>query len=435
MKKPSLLFLIILLPIIGYAQTTIKGKIIDQVSKKPLSFASIAVQNSSTGTMSNDAGNFTLLLKENQSEIQISYIGYIDTVILIEPDVSEYTIALKPYEYELAEVIVKPLTPLEYIKEALKKHPTISPKEPFETRAFFASKVSAANAKEAGYRLQEAVFKTYNTNFANDTLKEPSQLLLYREDVQRGFTSILTENKRLKKITKNSEKEKDENEDEDEENTDAEDSEVAEDQDEDNVDFDINGLSNSGPESVIEEAKSITQLDFFNPEYYKKFKYTFGEQTYYQGRELIKIDFSNKRKVEGIFFTGSVYLDFNDLAIVAVDYNERYKIPFIANALLKTILGVTINAVERDVRVRNQKLQDKWYPKEVVFDLTLTIKQKKLYEDLSIAQILNIEEVVIDDPTPIAEEHIFDRELEYTEQIFPEEGVTWEGINVIEFDN
>jgi hypothetical protein len=374
--------------------------------------------------MSNDAGNFTLLLKEGQSEIQISYIGYIDTLIIIEPDVSVYNISLKPYEYELTEVIVKPLSPLEYIKAALKKHPTISPNDAFETRAFFASKLSGVNAKEDGHRLQQAVFKTYNTNFANDTLKEPSQLLLYREDIKEGFTSILTENKRFKKIA-------DKTKEEEANKTDAEKAEEGE----DNIDFNINGMSNSGPESVIKEAKSITQLDFFNPEYYKKFKYTFGEQTYYQGRELIKIDFSNKRKVEGTFFNGSVYLDFNDLAIVAVDYNERYKVPFLANAVLKTILGVTINAVERDVRVRNQKLEDKWYPKEVVFDLTLTIKQKKLYEDLSIAQILNVEEVVINDPTPIAEEHIFDRELEYPEQVHSIEGVTWEGINVIEFDN
>lgn len=425
MKKHSLLFLIILLPVISFAQMTIKGKIIDQVSKKPLSFASIAVQNSSTGTMSNDAGNFTLLLKEEQTEIQISYIGYIDTLIIIDPDVTVYDISLKPYEYELAEVIVKPLSPLEYIKAALKKHPIISPKEAFETRAFFASKVSAANAKEDGYRLQEAVFKTYNTDFANDTLKEPSQLLLYREDVKKGFTSILTENRRFKKIAEKTKEEEEEKKD----------AEKEAEEEEGNIDFDINGLSNSGPESVIKEAKSITQLDFFNPEYYKKFKYTFGEQTYYQGRELIKIDFSNRRKVEGTFFNGSVYLDFNDLAIVAVDYNERHKIPFLANALLKTILGVTINAVERDVRVRNQKLQDKWYPKEVVFDLTLTIKQKKLYEDLSVAQILNIEEVVIDQATPIADEHVFDRELEYPEQVYPEEGITWEGINVIKFDD
>lgn len=430
MNKNCLLVLILLLPLISFSQTIISGTVIDQVSKKPLSFASIAVQNSTTGTMSNDVGDFELRLKEGQTEIQISYIGYIDATITVDPEKDNYKITLKPYEYKLAEVIVRPMTPLEYIKEALKKYPSLIPSEAFETRAFFAAKTSIANNDNGAYKLEEAVFKTYNTDFVNDTLQEPSQLLLYRLDTKKGFTSIMEQNWRFRKMAK---KAKEEKEKEDAEKTDAEKQE--EEENDEGVTINVNDLASSGPEVTIEEAKSITKLDFFNSEYFKKFAYTFGEQTYYQGRELIKIDFTNKRKVEGTFFNGSIYLDFNDLAIVAVDYNERFKVPFYANALLKTIIGITINSVDRDVRIRNQKIQDKWYPKEVIFDLELTIKQKKLYEDLSIAQILNIEEVVIDTPSPIAEEHVFDNEVDPKDQIYPLEGVTWDGVNVIKFDD
>lgn len=421
MNKNYLIFLIFLVPLFSVAQTTISGKIIDQLSKKPLSFASIAVQNSTTGTMSNDVGDFELRLKEGQTEIQISYIGYIDTLIIIDPEVEAYQISLKPYEYELSEVIVRPLTPLEYIKEALKKHPSLIPSESFETRAFFAAKSSVVNENNGAYKLQEAVFKTYNKDFANDTLSEPSQLLLFEEEQKGGFKSIIEDNWRFRKMAEKAKEEEATNTEKEEEDS--------------NININFNDMANSGPEVTIQEAKGITNLDFFNQEFFKKFKYKFGEQTYFQGRELIKIDFANKRKVEGTFYVGSVYLDFVDLAIVAVEYNERFKIPFYINVLLKPLVGFTLNAVDRDVRIRNQFLQGKWYPKEVVFNLDLTIKQKKRYEVISTAQILNIEEIIIDNPTPIIEAHIFNSELEYSEQIYPEDGVTWEGVNVIKFDN
>lgn len=423
MNKNCLLLLILLLPLISFSQTTITGTVIDQVSKKPLSFASIAVQNSSTGTMSNDVGNFELRLKEGQTEIQISYIGYIDTTITVNPENNNYQISLKPYEYQLAEVIVRPYTPLEYIKEALRKHPSLIPTEAFETRAFFAAKSSIVNDNNDAYKLQEAVFKTYNTDFSNDTLSEPSQLLLFKEEQKGGFTSIIADNWRFRKMAK---KAKDKEEEKEETDTDGE--------EENNVNFNVNDMANSGPEVTIKESKGITSLDFFNNEFYKKFKYTFGEQTYFQGRELIKIDFTNKRKVEGTFYKGSVYLDYVDLAIVAVEYNERFKIPFYVNALLKTIIGITFDSVDRDVRIRNQYLHGKWYPKEVLFDLELTIKQKKKYEVISTAQVLNIEEIIIDKPAPIIEAYIFDKEKEYSEQIHSEDGVTWESVNVVKFD-
>jgi len=95
-----LLILFLFFPFLTYAQINISGKIIDQSNNQPLSFASIAVPNSTTGTMSNDGGQFEIRLKEDQTEIQISYIGYVDTLIVIDPDIATYEIQLKPYEVQ-----------------------------------------------------------------------------------------------------------------------------------------------------------------------------------------------------------------------------------------------------------------------------------------------------------------------------------------------
>jgi len=297
-------------------------------------------------------------------------------------------------------------------------------------------------SKSGSYKLEEAVFKTYYTDFANDTLEEPSQLILYRSKNEGEFTSILEENKRLNKMAKRQEKRDAKNDKKEEEP--AEEVVVGGELEESDTDtllqegpvtININDIIGAGPEALIRDSKNVPTLDFFNSEFFKKFSYTFGEQTFYQGRELIKIDFSNKRKVEGGFYKGSVYLDHIDLSIVALDYNARAKIPFYINALLKTIVGFSIDSVERDVSIRNQNYQDLWCPKEVISDLRLTLKQKKRYETIATAQILNIEEIVSDSPNSIPEDLVFDKELEMSEHtIDAADGIKWENINVISFE-
>ncbi len=441
-------FLFFALPFLSFGQTTITGTITDQASKEALSFASIAVPNSTTGTMSNNEGQFEINLKEDQTEIQISYIGYIDTLISIDPNVDIYTISLKPYEYELTEIVVRPLSPLEYIKEALEKYPSLMVTDPFETRAFFATRSSLVNDKNGSYTLGESVFKTYFSEFANDTLKEDSQLLLHREKTEGEFNSILEESKRLLKMAKRAEKRQEKKKrknpdlEEEEELVSAEGSDVEDTNGEgnsasfgsDGASIDINGIIGSGPTVAIKECKSIPNNPFFDSEYFKKFKYTFGEQTTFQGRELIKINFSNKRKVDGGFYTGSVYLDYQDLAIVAIDYNAKLKIPGIINVLLKTILGFTVEGIETNNKIRNQKIEGLWYPKEYVVDLQLQLKQKKRYETIATAQILNIEEIILDSPAQVEEAFLFDPEVESIDQIHPMDDVSWETVNIINFD-
>ena len=102
---------------------------------------------------------------------------------------------------------------------------------------------------------------------------------------------------------------------------------------------------------------------------------------------------------------------------------------------LKTIVGFTLYEIKRDVSIRNQKVNSTWYPKELVYDLDLTIKQKGELETLSIAQVLNIEELEIENPTQIEEEKIFTEDKEFEEQIFPIPGIEWTDINIIKIED
>ena len=60
-----------------FGQTAITGKVVDSASNSPIANASIYINNSSTGTTTNQEGEFTLLINfTGQVDLVISYVGY-----------------------------------------------------------------------------------------------------------------------------------------------------------------------------------------------------------------------------------------------------------------------------------------------------------------------------------------------------------------------
>lgn len=89
MKLKSLFFILfVFLAIIGQAQNarTIKGRILDSFSKEPLPGATVYINQTSLGTVTNGKGEFTLRFASNESEqleLVVSFIGYQQQVIPI----------------------------------------------------------------------------------------------------------------------------------------------------------------------------------------------------------------------------------------------------------------------------------------------------------------------------------------------------------------
>lgn len=77
MKKLFTAFFFMLLASWSFAQTVLSGKVVDVDSQEPLIGASVLLANSSTGTITDFDGNFTLRVGETESgELVITYIGY-----------------------------------------------------------------------------------------------------------------------------------------------------------------------------------------------------------------------------------------------------------------------------------------------------------------------------------------------------------------------
>lgn len=103
------LMLIVLLPFSVQAQgITFSGSVKDADTREPLAFASVLFLPQSTGTTTDEAGNFTIGASGNvvNNRIVVSFIGYQTDTLKINPRQSRYTILLTPDVNSLREVVV-----------------------------------------------------------------------------------------------------------------------------------------------------------------------------------------------------------------------------------------------------------------------------------------------------------------------------------------
>jgi len=94
----------------AYSQNTITGVIINGVDKSKLPAASVFINNSTRGTMSDNEGKFIITgITEANFELVISYSGFKTESVKITPDNinSLHTITLFPRKTDLAEVKIR----------------------------------------------------------------------------------------------------------------------------------------------------------------------------------------------------------------------------------------------------------------------------------------------------------------------------------------
>ncbi len=395
------------------AQSVISGKVIDSDTKEGLAFATILVPNTLLGTVTNIDGEFELKLSEAAEEIQASYIGYSDQVLKITDLNKTVLFELSTQTFSLDEIIVRSKTPLQFIIEAVENHPENFSQVPFETRGYFSEKASMVNDKTNAYKLSESVFKSYLSVSIDTTEKDQNQLALFRTSEKGEFDTMLDEGKKIqKKIRKGK-------------------IDLDEEGNPEDIDIDIEGFTGGGPTDALEIVRSLLSLPFLEAKHFKKFKYTFGTPTTYQGKDLIAINFISKRKIDNSKYDGSLYLDYNNLAIVAVHYKENIKIPFYINMLIHGIIGFKIDEINQRINIQNQRLDSTWYPKKIQKNGLISFLQEGQTERLNIQQLFSIDQIEAEAPAQIELSKRFDTDKEKEEQIFPIDGLTWDKVNVV----
>jgi hypothetical protein len=103
---------LILISQFGFAQIVLKGKVIEEGTNQPVSFASVGIKSRTFGTVCDENGNFELKVGNflESDTFKVSAIGYATKGIAMSraKNFTLETIILKPASVQLSEVKVKP---------------------------------------------------------------------------------------------------------------------------------------------------------------------------------------------------------------------------------------------------------------------------------------------------------------------------------------
>lgn len=107
LPKSSMLVLLCLCSSLAlFAQQNITGKIKDAVNGNPIPGATVRVPNSTKGTISDAAGNYTLAVPASVSRLIVSFTGYKTQTVPIPPGASSLNISLEEDLARLDEIVV-----------------------------------------------------------------------------------------------------------------------------------------------------------------------------------------------------------------------------------------------------------------------------------------------------------------------------------------
>lgn len=163
----------------AHAQSTktLRGIVLDQSTKKPLSFATVAIEGTNVATVSNSEGEFLLKFSEEEAEknMVISFIGYATKAYkLSEIGESFNQYLLAPISVSLSEISVYPSDPELLIRAIMSRRDKNYVVEPFRNIAFYRETIK----KGRNYvSLTEAVVDVYKSGYTNSRNSQVSLVI------------------------------------------------------------------------------------------------------------------------------------------------------------------------------------------------------------------------------------------------------------------
>ncbi|MDR2809927.1 MAG: carboxypeptidase-like regulatory domain-containing protein [Tannerellaceae bacterium] len=152
----------------------LSGTVTDE-GGKPLSAASVYLSQSQRGTITNEAGKFSLSATGNGDTLTVSYMGYETAQIKITLPTDNVHIRLKQAVFTLGEVVVSSLSAAELLKSAVRKIPDNYAQTPFMVKAYYRAKASEKNTLLYMEETAFHIIKSYQPGFADKYFLEKNR--------------------------------------------------------------------------------------------------------------------------------------------------------------------------------------------------------------------------------------------------------------------
>lgn len=433
MKK--ILFCLILaiaaqLTLLAQNKILISGSVTDAANNAGLPYATVSLKKHLIGIVTNESGSFDLYVPEEMMDdtLLVGYFGYRPQMVKLKGLSSPVNIRLRENTVELKEVVVKPQPPEYYIKWAVLSMKKNYPNAPFVTEAYYREKVLE---NKNFIKCDEGIFKSYCPNYI-DTLKNQHQLLLYREEKDIHEVQFM-----LKERQKEEEKERKRAEKENAKKRKKGQPETAKPKTGDNNNTGVSfAESFGGPENILRQADFTKHPEeFMDTTKFNDFKYTFAKSSTYNNKELMVIDFKSRGKVDHIRSKGRIYIDVATHAFVKIEYSGDFVIPVLLRPIL-FFAGFGIENPTFETMIEFQQVAARWYPKNIQYNVNINISKKHMFSanetsDFVIEGIYTVNKLSIDGVKPIPADKRFDSKKPLKGQVHNDDGITWDGINII----
>mgnify|MGYP002646949783 CR=1 FL=1 len=122
----------------------------DKNNKKRLEYVNISIPGSTSGTITNEDGEFSFKIKDasHVKAVEISHIGYYNNKVEVSgKNLSDLTVWMTPYENMLDEIIIHAKEPRYLVEEAIKKIPGVND----ASVSFMTQKMTVETADDAAF--------------------------------------------------------------------------------------------------------------------------------------------------------------------------------------------------------------------------------------------------------------------------------------------
>lgn len=406
---------VILISLTSFSQDIriISGTVSDSLTLKAIPFATISLKNKMLGATSNEQGSFRLKLPSDvdSDTLIISSMGYKSFSIAVSKVKEELNVSMASQVFNIDEVVIKPYPPEHYIKLVQKNMAKNYVNTAFETQAFYREQLLEDNEPVLH---SEAIFRSYYPEY-NGKKPNQHQVALYRQRDDIRELEFMKERrekherKRMKKAKKKGKEISDEE------------MQIIQ--------------SFGGPDNLLDLNFIKRPHLFLDSAHFKKYDYSFETNTVFDGHDIMVISFNANRNIQNMRTKGKVYIDMDSYAIASLEYYGHAIIPTIVKPILFAY-GLGIKNPIYDVRLNFREFNDLWYPDQVFMDLKVDLTHKKMFSKnihsrFDMEGFFGVNSFKLNEVVPISEGKRFDGKKEMKEQVFPEPGITWEGVSVV----
>ncbi len=326
----------------------LKGRVVDKRSGKPLPFATIALLETSLGSITNQEGEFSFKIPLDFPDpmMVISYMGYRSILLPVTyPVKEELEIGLEKELVPLQEVIIRYVDPVKLLHEAIKRIP-------------------------ANYLDDHSTM----TAFYRESVKRNEHYMVYSEavlDVAKGPYASLTSNDHISIVKRRK---------------------ISDVTAEDTVLIKLrSGISTSLSLDVIKN-----RPDFLEDDFQSRYNLEFSDMMTYGDRLVYVISFQQKKEIRDLLFKGQIYLDHETLAVLAADFEFNpellHKEPELF--LVSRSPKIRIRPVAARYHVNYRAVQNKYYVSQVRGEVELKVRKRKKW--ISSNYKISLELAIID---------------------------------------